>query len=257
MRDYRFTFYVSRFTYLMYILGIETSTMTGSVAIITEDRLIVEYTLNTKTTHTERLLSAIDDIVRAASLRIQDIDGIAVGLGPGSFTGLRIGVTTAKSLAYSIQKPIIAIPSLDALASQYLFTDLLICPILDARKREVYTAFYRNIGALAERVSEYLVIDPIHILREIAEPVLFLGDGVFPYRQDIETTLKQYAHFADAAHLLPRGSLIAKLGYDRLMADKYDDCFALTPLYIRKSDAEIHWEKMKVHSKHTNMQKAV
>jgi tRNA threonylcarbamoyladenosine biosynthesis protein TsaB len=241
----------------MYILGIETSTMTGSVAIITEDRLIAEYTLNTKMTHTERLVSAIDHIVKSASLRIQDIDGIAVSLGPGSFTGLRIGVTTAKSLAYGIQKPIVAIPSLDALASQYLFTDLLICPILDARKQEVYTAFYRNTGALVERISEYFVITPEHILQEIAEPVLFLGDGVFPYRQDIEITLRQYAYFADAAHLLPRGSLIAKLGRDRLIAGEYDDCFALTPLYIRKSDAEIHWEKMNVHPKNANMQKTV
>ena len=241
----------------MYILGIETSTMTGSVAIITEDRLIAEYTLNTKTTHTERLMSAIDHIVRSASLRIHDIDGIAVGLGPGSFTGLRIGVTTAKSLAYSIQKPIVVIPSLDALASQYLFTDLLICPILDARKREVYTALYRNTGALVARVSAYSVIAPEHILREIEEPALFLGDGVFPYRQDIETTLGQYAHFADAAHLLPRGSLIAKLGCDRLMAGECDDCFALTPLYIRKSDAEIHWEKMKTNQKSTQTQGAL
>ncbi len=241
----------------MYVLGIETSTMTGSVAIMTEDRLIAEYTLNTKTTHTERLLSAIDHIVRAASLCVQDMDGIAVSLGPGSFTGLRIGITTAKSLAHSIQKPVVAIPSLDALASQYLFSDLLICPILDARKREVYTAFYRNTGAVVERISEYSVIAPAHILREIAEPVLFLGDGVFPYRQDIETTLGPYAHFADAAHLLPRGSLIAKLGRDRLIAGEQNDCLALTPWYIRKSDAEIHWEKRNMSSKNANMREAV
>jgi tRNA threonylcarbamoyladenosine biosynthesis protein TsaB len=233
----------------MYILGIETSTMVGSVAIITEDRLIAEYTLNIETTHAERLMSAIDHLLQAVSLCIQDIDGVAVGLGPGSFTGLRIGVTTAKGLAYSIRKPIMAISSLDALASQYLFTDFLICPMLDARKREVYMAFYRNTGAVVERLSEYTVIAPERLLREITEPVLFLGDGVFSYRRYIETTLGQYALFADAAHLLPRGSLIAKLGYDRLMADDYDDCFALTPLYVRKSDAEIYWEKEKTLSR--------
>ena len=227
----------------MYILGIETATMTGSVAIMTEDRLVAEYTLTTETTHAERLMSAIDHLLQAASLGIQEIDGIAVGLGPGSFTGLRIGVTTAKSLAYSIRKPIVAIASLDALAAQYLFTDLLICPMLDARKREVYTAFYRNLGARVERLSDYAVIAPERFLREITEPVLFLGDGVFPYRQSIEMTLGEYALFADAAHLLPRGSLIAKLGCDRLRAGDYDNCLALTPLYLRKSDAEIHWEK--------------
>jgi tRNA threonylcarbamoyladenosine biosynthesis protein TsaB len=219
--------------------------MTGSVAIITEDCLIAEYSLNTRTTHAERLMSVIDYILRTVSLCIQDIHGIAIGLGPGSFTGLRIGVTTAKSLAYSIQKPIVAIPSLDALASQYLFTDLLICPILDARKQEVYTAFFRNTGSSVEKLSEYSVITPEHVLREITEPVIFLGDGVLRYRQYIETRLGQHALFADAAHLLPRGSLIAKLGCDRLIAGEYDDCFALTPLYVRKSDAEIHWEKKK------------
>jgi tRNA threonylcarbamoyladenosine biosynthesis protein TsaB len=232
----------------MYVLGIETSTMSGSVAIITADRLIAENTLNTRTTHAERLLSAIDHLLQTVSLSIQQIDGIAVGLGPGSFTGLRIGVTTAKSLAYSIQKPLVGIPSLDALASQYLFTNLLICPMLDARKREVYTALYRNDGAIVERVSEYAVITPEHVLRDLTEPVMFLGDGVFPYRQMIETTLGHHALFADAARMLPRGSLIAKLGCDRLIAGEHDDWFALTPLYIRQSDAEIHWEKEKTKS---------
>ena len=210
---------------------------------MTEERLVAEHTVHAKTTHTERLLSAIDRMVQAASLSIQDLDGIAVASGPGSFTGLRIGVTTAKSIAYCIQKPLVAIPSLDALASQYLYTDLLLCPILDARKKEVYTAFYRNTGALVQRLSEYAVIAPEDLLQEVNEPVLFLGDGVTPYRQQIETLLGKQALFADPVHLLPRGGLIAKLGCDRLIVKDYDDSFALTPLYIRKSDAEIHWGK--------------
>lgn len=227
----------------MHILGIETATMTGSVAIVTEDRLVAEYTLNTETTHAERLMAAIDHLLQAAALSIQAIDGIAVSIGPGSFTGLRIGVTTAKSLAYSIGKPVVGIPTLDALAAQYLFTELLLCPILDARKREVYTAFYRNTGADVARLSEYAVLTPERLRPEITEPVLFLGDGVCPYRQYLTTALEEKAFFADAAHLLPRGSLIAKLGGDRLRAGQADDCLALTPLYLRKSDAEIHWEK--------------
>lgn len=230
----------------MHILGIDTSTMTGSVAIITEDRLIAEYTLHTKTTHAERLLTMVEYALQSASLSIRDVDGIAVALGPGSFTGLRIGVTTAKSIAYSTQKPIMAVPSLDALASQYLFSELLICPILDARKKEVYTAFYRNTGAQVRRLSEYSVIAPENFLQEITEPVLFLGDGVPPYRKQLEESLGEHALFADAAHLFPRASLIAKLGCDRFMAGEHDECFALTPLYIRKSDAEIHWEKKNI-----------
>ncbi len=230
----------------MYVLGIDTSTMTGSVAIITEDRLIAEYTLNTRTTHAERLLTEVEHLLRSTALHIRDIDGIAVAAGPGSFTGLRIGVTTAKSIAYSIQKPIVSIPSLDALASHYLFSKLLICPILDARKKEVYTAFYRNAGARVQRLSEYSVIAPEKFLREITEPVVFLGDAVPVYREQIEKMLGEYALFADAAHLLARAGLIAKLGCDRLTTGEYDDCFSLAPFYIRKSDAEIHWEKKNI-----------
>ncbi len=227
----------------MYILGIETSTMTGSVAISTEDQLIAEYTLNTKVTHAERLLTAIEHVVRSASLTIHDIDGIAVAKGPGSFTGLRIGVTTAKSLAYSLQTPIVAVSSLDALASHYLCSETLICPFLDARKKEVYTAFYRNTGTQIHRLSDYAVIAPNNALREIHEPVVLLGDGVAPYRKQIEETLGEFAYVADSAHLLPRGSLVAQLGGKRLLAGDSDDCFALAPFYLRKSDAEIHWEK--------------
>ncbi len=217
--------------------------MTGSVAIITEQQLLVEQTLNTKITHAERLISAIDETLRAASLTIREIDGIAVSVGPGSFTGLRIGVTTAKSLAYSIRKPIVAVSSLDALASQFLYCNRLICPILDARKKEVYAACYRNSGADVYRVSEYAVIAPTNLVKGIQEPTLFLGDGVMPYRRQIEDVLGETAIFADAAHLLPHGSLVAKLGCDRLLTGQQDDCLPLTPFYLRQSDAEIHWER--------------
>ena len=232
--------------YRMYILGIETATMTGSVALITERALVAEETVNTKTTHAERLISAIDHVLAAAALPLREIDGIAVSAGPGSFTGLRIGVTTAKSLAYSLRKPIIAVSSLDALASQFLYSSLLICPILDARKKEVYTACYRNSGAQAQRISDYAVMSPDSLAQAIHEPALFLGDGVFAYRKQLEAALGERALFADPAHLLPRGSLVAKLGLDRLAAGERDDAFALTPRYLRKSDAEIHWEQRQI-----------
>jgi tRNA threonylcarbamoyladenosine biosynthesis protein TsaB len=227
----------------MNILAIETATQTGSVAVMVEDRLVAENTLTAVMTHTERLMGAIDDLVRAAALRIHDIDGIAISVGPGSFTGLRIGVTTAKSLAYSIRKPITAVPTLDALAAHYLFTEFLICPMLDARKKEVYTALYRNRRDTVERLSEYAVMPPEQVLRDLHEPVIVSGDGAYVYRQMITALLGDRAIFADAAHRLPRASLIAKLGYERFRAGQSDDCFALTPLYIRKSEAEIHWDQ--------------
>ncbi|MCP4401764.1 MAG: tRNA (adenosine(37)-N6)-threonylcarbamoyltransferase complex dimerization subunit type 1 TsaB [bacterium] len=227
----------------MYILGIDTSTMTGSIAIICDDRPIAEYSVHTKTTHAERLLTSIDLVLQAASLTIQELDGIAVVSGPGSFTGLRIGITTAKSIAYSIRKPIVGIPSLDALAAQYLYSERLLCPILDARKKEVYSAFYRNTGGQVQRLSDYSVIAPENLVKDVQEPLLFLGDGVTPYRQQLTSLLGELALFADPAHLLPRGSLVATLGSQRLSGGNYDNCFALSPSYIRKSDAEIHWER--------------
>ncbi len=227
----------------MIILGIETSTMTGSVALLREETLLAEFTLNTPKTHTERLLSAIDCVLQSASIPIHEIDGIAVASGPGSFTGLRIGVTTAKSLAYSIHKPVVGVSSLDALASQILHSERLICPILDARKKEVYTALYRNEDDSVQRLSEYAVIAPDILLADMTEPVLFLGDGVTTYRTKIETLLGEQALFADAAHRFPRASLVAQRGGKRLMAGEADDAFALTPFYLRKSDAEIHWER--------------
>lgn len=227
----------------MHILGIETSTMTGSVAVLDDTRVLAEQTIYTRVTHTERLLESIDSMLQAISLPVHAIDAIAVGIGPGSFTGLRIGVTTAKSLAYSLRKPIVGIPSLDALAAHYLFTEKLICPLLDARKREVYAAFYRNTGAHLNRVSDYAVIAPQALFRNITEPVVLLGEGTIPYHFQLETLLGQHAHFADMAHSTPQGSLIAQLGYARLTSNDHDDCFTLTPLYVRKSDAEIHWEQ--------------
>jgi tRNA threonylcarbamoyladenosine biosynthesis protein TsaB len=226
----------------MRILGIETSTMAGSVAILADERVIAEHTLHSRVTHTERLLAAIDYMLQDATLRIDEIDAIAVSIGPGSFTGLRIGVTTAKSLAYSLHKPVIGIPSLDALAAHCLFTEHMICPLLDARKREVYAALYRNTGGQINRLSDYMVIAPEFLFQQIPEPVLVLGDGVSRYRQVIESMLGERALFADAAHNTPRASLVAQLGYKRLMDGEQDDCFMLTPLYVRKSDAEIHWE---------------
>jgi len=227
----------------MHILGIETSTMTGSVAVLDDTRVLAEQTIYSRVTHTERLLESIDKMLQSISLSIHAIDGIAVGIGPGSFTGLRIGVTTAKSLAYSLRKPVVGIPSLDALAGHYLFTEMLICPLLDARKREVYAAFYRNTGAHLNRVSDYAVIAPQMLFRNITEPVVLLGEGTIPYHSQLETLLGQHAHFADMAHSTPQGSLIAQLGYARLVSNDHDDCFTLTPLYVRKSDAEIHWEQ--------------
>ncbi|KKL06136.1 hypothetical protein LCGC14_2599040 [marine sediment metagenome] len=163
----------------MRILGIETSTMTGSVALMDEVRLIAEYTLNLprrskerrvgvsaslrKETHTSRLMSAIDKMLKDASLTIKDLNGIAVSLGPGSFTGLRIGIATAKGLAQGLNIPVVGIPTLDGLAFNLSCCQDLICPILDARKGEVYCALYKN----GKRLTKYIACKPGSLLKEL------------------------------------------------------------------------------------------
>ena len=167
----------------MKVLGIDTSTSCGSVGLIDDEEVISDYLLNIPVTHSERLLGAIEFVLREARCPIGEIDGWAISLGPGSFTGLRIGVSTVKGLAFATGKPVAGVSTLDVLASQIAPTSYLICPILDARKKEVYTAFYRyGEGSSLMRQSDYQAIRPEDLVKKIKEHTIFLGDGVKTYR---------------------------------------------------------------------------
>ena len=145
----------------MKVLGIDTSTPCASVGLADDGGVISEYLLNVPVTHSERLLAAIHFVLKEAGCAMEALDGWAISLGPGSFTGLRIGVSTVKGLAYATGKPVVGVPTLDGLAAQISPTPYLICPILDARKKEVYTAFYRyNQENLLVRLSDYRAIHP-------------------------------------------------------------------------------------------------
>ncbi len=220
----------------MRILGIETSTMTGSVALMDEERLIAEYTLNLRETHTSRLMPAIDRILKDASLTLKDLDGIAVSLGPGSFTGLRIGIATAKGLAQGLNIPIVGIPTLDGLAFNLFHCKDLICPILDARKGEVYCALYRN----RKRLTKHMACEPNELLKKIALRVkgqgsraIFLGDGIEVYGDLIKKKLGKKAVFAPKARRLPSASSIAELGLRKLRGKKKSELSTLKPIYVR------------------------
>lgn len=227
----------------MRILGIETSTMTGSVALMDEERLIAEYTLNLRETHTSRLMPAIDRILKDASLTLKDLDGIAVSLGPGSFTGLRIGIATAKGLAQGLNIPIVGIPTLDGLAFNLFHCKDLICPILDARKGEVYCALYRN----RKRLTKHMACEPDELLKKIGLRVkgqarlparqglriIFLGDGIEVYGDLIKKKLGKKAVFAPKARRLPSASSIAELGLRKLRGKKKSELSTLKPIYVR------------------------
>lgn len=221
------------------VLAIETSTMAGSVALVDGDELMSEYLLNIKVTHSERLLPAIDCIMRDAKMPISEVDGFAISIGPGSFTGLRIGASTIKGLAFATNKPVVGIPTLDALAENLLFADCLICPILDARKREVYTALYkRDEKNKLRKLTTDLAIKPGDLLKRIQERVVFLGDGIDVYHALIREELRDLALFAPPNLRLPRAANVATRSLEEFRKNNTLDLNTFTPSYVRRSEAE-------------------
>ncbi|MFH2012378.1 MAG: tRNA (adenosine(37)-N6)-threonylcarbamoyltransferase complex dimerization subunit type 1 TsaB [Pseudomonadota bacterium] len=230
----------------MKILAVETSTMAGSVALIDSEELVSEYLLNINITHSERLLSAVDCIIRDTKISVDEIDGFAVSIGPGSFTGLRIGISTIKGLAYATDKPVVGIPTLDAMAENIFFTDYLICPILDARKKQVYAALYKkSIENRLEKITPDLAINPDELLKKIQTKVVFLGDGLRVYHKLIKETLQDMAFFAPMNLRLPRAANVAKLSLDQFRKNNVLDLNTFTPSYVRPSEAEEKFKELK------------
>jgi len=228
----------------MKVLGIDTSTSCGSVGLIDDGEVISDYLLNIPVTHSERLLGAIEFILREARCPIGNVDGWAISLGPGSFTGLRIGVSTVKGLAYATGKPVAGVSTLDVLASQIPPTSHLICPILDARKKEVYTAFYHyEEGGSLKRLSAYQAIRPEDLVKKIKEQTIFLGDGVKTYRDFLLNSLSSLAIFPPAPLNVSHGSMVAKLGFELLQKGERLDLSNFVPIYVRPSEAEMKWQE--------------
>lgn len=228
----------------MKVLGIDTSTSCGSVGLLSDDRVIADDLLDIPLTHSERLLEAIEHLFKETGCSIEELDGWALSLGPGSFTGLRIGVSTVKGLAYATRKPAAGMSSLDVLASQIAPTPYLICPILDARKGEVYTAFYRYDEAnLLKRQSAFQALKPGDLVKPIKENVIFVGNGIKTYGDYLRTSLSRYALFPDPSLHLPHGSTVARLGGELLRKGKPLDLATFTPIYVRASEAEIRWQE--------------
>ena len=227
----------------MKVLGIDTSTSCGSVGLIDDGEVISDYLLNVPVTHSQRLLGAIELVLREAGCPIENLDGLAIALGPGSFTGLRIGVSTVKGLAFATGKPVTGVSTLDALAWQIAPTPYLICPIVDARKKELYTAFYRFENSLIKRQSDDRAIKPEDLVRSIKEQTIFLGDGAKTYRDFLLDSLSSLALFPSAPLHLSHGSMVAKLGSELLQRGECLDLSTFAPIYVRPSEAEMKWQE--------------
>jgi len=228
----------------MMVLGIDTSTACGSLGLVDHERMIAEYLVNIPVTHSERLLGAVELILKEARCVLEDLDGWAISLGPGSFTGLRIGVSTVKGLAFATQKPVAGVPTLDALAYLASPTPYLICPILDARKEEVYAAFYRyERGGVLKRTSSYQAISPEELVKKIDEKTIFIGDGVRTYEGYLRNAIPSLAAFSPSPLHILNGSMVAKLGLELLQKGECLDLTTFTPIYVRRSEAETKWEE--------------
>jgi len=228
----------------MKVLGIDTSTSCGAVGLIDDEQVLSDTLLNIPVTHSERLLGAIEFSLREARCSIEDVEGWAISLGPGSFTGLRIGVSTVKGLAFATGKPVAGMGTLDVLASQVSPTPYLICPILDARKKEVYSAFYRygEAGVLL-RQSEDQVLRPEDLVKRINGQTILIGDGVRTYRDLLLRSLPSLAIFPAAPLHIPHGSMVAKLGFELLKKGDHLNVSTFSPIYIRPSEAEVKWQE--------------
>ena len=224
----------------MRILGIESSSLVASVAIVEDETTMAEYTVNFKKTHSQTLLPMIDEMVKLLEIDLSTVDAIAVSGGPGSFTGLRIGSATAKGLGLALHKPLIHVPTLDATAYNLYGTEALICPIMDARRNQVYTGIYRFRESFEiVHGQDAMDIDELMgILNSMGEPVIFLGDGVPVFRSRIEETLTVKALFAPAHVNRQRASAVAALGAVYFKEGKTETAMEHKPDYLRKSQAE-------------------
>jgi tRNA threonylcarbamoyladenosine biosynthesis protein TsaB len=227
----------------MKILAVDTATKSCSVAIVQNGAVSAEVTLVRRQTHSKHLMEVIRRVVSFAGIPLSDLDGFAVTRGPGSFTGLRIGLGTVKGLAAASGKPIVGVSSLSCLATQARTPSYLICPIIDARKDEVYWSRYRYVDNQLNQFCPEQVTAPENVLTDIGESCLFVGDGARLYQKLIELRLGQLAHFAPDDQAIIRGTTVALLSQERFKSGNIDDTADLIPYYIRRSDAEINQVK--------------
>jgi tRNA threonylcarbamoyladenosine biosynthesis protein TsaB len=226
----------------MKILAADTSTPSGSVAILADGSVMVEWTLQSAQTHNRRLLKTVDSLLETLGWSLDDIDGFAVTSGPGSFTGLRIGLTTMKTLAWTLGKPYASIPSLDALAAPLAFARPPVCAILDAHKKEIYCALYRSDGhGGLTRKSPYMAMPPERMVDHIQEATVFCGDGWLLYRDLFRKALGPKVLEAPAPFHIIKAGFVAELARQRFLAGEADDPVLSVPLYIRPSEAELNY----------------
>lgn len=228
----------------MKILALDTSGLVASAAITENGKVLAEYTLNYKLTHSQTIMPMIDEIVKMTETDLNTIDYIACSSGPGSFTGLRIGAATAKGLAHGLNKPIVAVPTLEALAYNIFGTDKFICPIMDARRKQVYNAVYVPKGKKLDVILEEdtrIIDDVLDYVKDVDCDVIFVGDAVSLYKDKIAEL--DNAIIAPASCNMQRAACVAALAEVYIEEGKYMNGAEFAPEYLRKSQAERELEE--------------
>ena len=233
----------------MKILGIESAALTASVALVTDGILTAEYTVTDKKTHSQTLLPMLDELKRSLGLELETLDAIAISAGPGSFTGLRIGAATAKGLGLGLQKPLVAVSTLEALAYNLAGSNSLLCPVMDARRSQVYNGLYRrktteggdfSSGGSLETVIAPRAVSAEALIEELnarGEAVIFVGDGI-PVLSRLAAPLTVPYSVAAPNNSRARAASVAALGEIYAAAGKTVSAEAFAPEYLRKSQAE-------------------
>jgi len=228
----------------MKVLGIDTSGYANAIGVVDGERVLVDLTFEARTDTLQKIVSNIDSTLKRASLGLADIDGFGVGLGPGSWTGIRVGVTVGKMLAFSTSKPVCGVSTLDVLAGSAGNTETPVCSIIDAGARDmVYAAFYRHRNDGLSREGEYYVGDIAGLSRLISGPVVLVGDGARRYHQQLSGGLVTPGITITALEAVPRGSMVARLAEGHLRRGERDDALSLAPLYLKESTARVFRNK--------------
>ena len=225
----------------MKVLGIDSSGLVASVAVVEDDILLAEYTVNYKKTHSQTLLPMLKEIGDMINLDLNSLDAIAIAAGPGSFTGLRIGSATAKGLGLALDKPIIPVPTVDGLAYDLWGTDKIVCPIMDARRNQVYTGIYEFCDGKLQILENQMAVSVTEIaekLNALGREVIFLGDGVPVYRKTLAEVMKIPYSFSPAHMNRQRASAVAVLGAQYYVQGRAESAMEHKPDYLRLSQAE-------------------
>jgi tRNA threonylcarbamoyladenosine biosynthesis protein TsaB len=225
----------------MKILALDTSGTNCSVCVLDENKVICDFNLSTGTTHSQTLLPMIDTLKKFSNIDLDDIDVLACSIGPGSFTGLRIGIATIKGFALSLNKKVIGVPTLVGLAYNTAYFDGYICSVLDAKNDNVYAGIFKYENGKPILKDNYITDDVstlIDILKNKNDKILFVGDGALAFKERFEISLGDKAFFAPIHLNNQLSSSIAKAALDKALLGEFDDYNTLNPLYLKKSQAE-------------------